>query len=88
MATDLKLGEIPGGIFVGWALYMSERSLVRGKITVDVEGYLNFTPPSALRLNGSSGIYTYTSRTRVSDANPLVLQSLCTAESSVSKTLE
>ena len=75
MATDLKLGEVPGCIFVGRALDVSERSLVRGKIAVDVEGYLNFTPPSALRLSRSSGIYTYTSRTRVSDANPLALQS-------------
>lgn len=88
MATYFKLGEVPSGIFVSGALDVTERGLIGGDIAVNVEGYLNFALLSAPRLSKSSGVYTYTSRTRVSGANPLAPQSLCTGERSASRTLE
>lgn len=41
VATDFKLGKIPGSVFVGRALDVPERGLVGGNIAVDIQGYLN-----------------------------------------------
>lgn len=70
MTTNFELGKIPGGVLVSGTLDVSERGFVCCKIAVDIEGYFNFALPSALRSSGLNKICTYTSRTRVSDANP------------------
>jgi len=88
MATYFKLGKVPGGVFVSGALDVTEGGLIGGDIAVNVQGYLDFVWLSAPRLSESSGVYTYTSRTRVSDANPLAPRNLCTVERSASRTLE
>jgi len=71
MATNFKLGKVPSGVFVSRALDVSERRLIGGNITVDVQGYLDFARLSALGSSRSNGALTYTSRTRASGANPL-----------------
>lgn len=76
MAADFKLGKVPGGILVGRALDVSERSLVGSDIAVNIERYLNCAAPSAPKLIRSSGVYTHTSRTRASGAIPRAPQSL------------
>ena len=75
MTTDLKLGKIPSGILVSRALDVSERGLIGSNVAMDIERYLNFAFKSAPRLSRSTGVHTYTSRTRVSGASPPVLQS-------------
>jgi len=75
VTTDLKLCEVPSSILVSRALDVSERGLIGCNVAVDVEGYLNFTFKSAPRPSRSSGVHTYTSRTRVSDASPPALRS-------------
>ena len=74
VTTDLKFGKVPSGILVSRALDVSERGLVGSNVAVDVERYLNFVLKSAPRLSRSSGVHTYTSRTRVSGASPPALQ--------------
>jgi len=70
MATDFKLGKVPGGVFVGGALDVSEGGLIGGNITVDIQGYLDCTRPSASTRSSFGRVCTYTSRTRVSGASP------------------
>ena len=41
MATDFKLGKIPGSVFVGRALDVPERGLISGNIAVDIQRDLN-----------------------------------------------
>jgi hypothetical protein len=86
MATDFKLGKVPGCILVSRALDMSERSLIGGDIAVNLERYFNFAyhqPQSYW----SSGIETHTSGTRASGAIPRAPQSLYMAERSASSML-
>ena len=75
VTTNLKLCKVPSGILVSRALDVSERGLVGGNVAVDIERYLNFVSKSAPRSSRSSRVYTHTSRIRVSDASPPVLQS-------------
>ena len=75
VTTDLKFCEVPSGILVSGALDVSERGLIGCNVAVNVEGYLNFALKSVPKLSRSSGIHTYTSRTRASDASPPALQS-------------
>lgn len=75
MTTDFELGKVPARVFVGRTLDVSEGGLVGGNIAVDIQGYLDYAWPSVSTRGISSGVYTYTSRTRASDANPLLPQS-------------
>ena len=42
VATDFKLGKIPGSIFVGRALDVPEWGLISGDVAVDIQWYLNY----------------------------------------------